>query len=66
MPEHLGSAAVPEEAAPLSSEDEKRPVVAFLRLAGWSEEHIALVVAAHKRGEVFKHTLTLSAERPHD
>lgn len=39
---------------PLSEEDEKRPVVGFLRLAGWSDEKIALVVAAHKRGEVFK------------
>ena len=37
----------------ISPEDEKRPVVGFLRLAGWSDEKIALVVAAHKRGEVF-------------
>lgn len=36
----------------LSAEDEQRPVVGFLRMAGWSDEKIAEVVAAHKRGEV--------------
>lgn len=45
---------------PLSEEDEKRPVVAFLRMAGWSDEKIALVVAAHKRGEVFTASVKLS------
>jgi hypothetical protein len=45
---------------PLSAEDEKRPVVGFLRMAGWSDEKIALVVAAHKRGEVFTVSVKLS------
>lgn len=43
----------------LSAEDEKRPVVGFLRLAGWPEEQIAEVVAAHKRGETPTYSVTL-------
>ena len=43
---------------PLTPEDEKRPVVVFLRLAGWSDKRIADVIAAHKRGELYSVTLT--------
>lgn len=43
----------------LSPEDEQRPVVGFLRLCGWSEERIADVVAAHKRGDTYTATVTL-------
>ena len=46
---------------PLTPEDEKRPVVAFLRLAEWSDERIAEVVAAHKRGEVYRFNLTIAS-----
>lgn len=49
-----------KQSKPLSAEDEKRPVVTFLRSAGWSDEHIAEVVAAHKRGEVYKVSVKLS------
>lgn len=40
----------------------ERPVVTFLRLAGWSEERIAEVVAAHGRGEVYKATITIGGD----
>ena len=48
--------------SPLTPEDEKRPVVAFLRLARWSDERIAEVVAAHKRGEVYSVSLTIGGK----
>lgn len=35
--------------AALSPEDEARPVVGFLRLAGWPDKKIAEVVAAHDK-----------------
>jgi hypothetical protein len=45
----------------LSAEDEQRPVVGFLRLAGWSDERIVEVVETHKRGEVYTTSITVPA-----
>jgi len=41
-----------------------RPVEKFLRLAGWSEERIAEVVAAHEGGESYEVSVTLGGEAP--
>lgn len=45
--------------AAIAPEDEARPVVGFLRMAGWSDEKIAEVVAAHKRGETPTYSVTI-------
>ncbi len=42
----------------------ERPVERFLRMAGWSEEHIAEVVAAHDRGETYTVALTFGSPSP--
>jgi hypothetical protein len=42
------------------------PVVGFLRLAGWSEERIAEVVAAHRRGETPTYSVTLARAEARD